>query len=239
METNAWKALSSTAQALYPWIKLEWRGPDANNNGKLRLSVRQAAERLGVRPDTAAEGFRDLQRKGFIVQTEAACLGVEGAAKSPAYEVTELKMPGMDGDGRKLYRQWHPGQDFPVAIAPSNNPTGKNGRKVKSQPENRDGDITKIVTKDAHTVINTVTARHKNRDDQTISRPKSITESVTSLSSHTSKTGRGTARQPALNSGQAQCLRTNAENIAAINELLRATSTSMTLCEGDACDDAT
>ncbi len=47
METPAWRALSPTAQALYPWLKFEWRGPQANNNGKLSLPVREAAKRLG------------------------------------------------------------------------------------------------------------------------------------------------------------------------------------------------
>jgi hypothetical protein len=39
----------------YPWFKFEWRGADKNNNGKIRLSVRQLADRMGVRPDTAAD----------------------------------------------------------------------------------------------------------------------------------------------------------------------------------------
>lgn len=146
MEEPAWRALSSTAQALYPWLKFEWRGPDANNNGKLRLSVRQAAARLGVRPDTAAEAFRDLQRKGFIVQTEHASLGVEGAAKAPAYEITELKMPGAERDGRKLYRDWQPGKDFPVHMAAPHNPRGTNGQKTKPCHAFRDGAVMKTVT---------------------------------------------------------------------------------------------
>jgi len=33
MEEPAYSALSTAAQALYPWLKLEWHGPDANNNG--------------------------------------------------------------------------------------------------------------------------------------------------------------------------------------------------------------
>jgi len=148
MEEPAWRALSSTAQALYPWLKLEWHGAQANNNGKLSLSVRQAAARLGVRPDTAAEGFRDLQRKGFIVQTRAPCLGIEGAAKSPEYELTELKVPGAEGDGRKLYRGWRPGAEFPVANSSANNPQGKNGRrKADSRPDFRDDPVLKTVTK--------------------------------------------------------------------------------------------
>lgn len=148
MQEPAWRALSSTAQALYPWLKLEWRGPDANNNGRLSLSVRQAAACMGVRPDTAAEAFRDLQRKGFIVQTRAAFLGVEGAAKSPEYELTEIKMPGAERDGRKLYREWSPGKDFPVATSSANNPAGKNGRrKTETRHDFRDGPVLKTVTK--------------------------------------------------------------------------------------------
>lgn len=139
METPAWQALSTTAQALYPWLKMEWRGPDANNNGSIRLSTRQAAERLGVSQPTAAEAFRELQRKGFIEQKEPACLGIEGAAKSPSYELSELKMPGAEKDGRKLYLQWAPGRDFPVQMAAANNPNGRNGRdvpKTKTQQRN-------------------------------------------------------------------------------------------------------
>lgn len=147
MEEPAWRALSSSAQALYPWLKLEWRGPDANNNGRISLSVRQAAAAMGVRRDTAAEAFRDLQRKGFIVQTKAACLGVEGNAKSSEYELTELKMPGAEKDGRKLYREWRSGHDFPVASSSANNPDGNNGqRKTKPRHAFRDGPVLKTVT---------------------------------------------------------------------------------------------
>lgn len=150
MEEPAWRALSSTAQALYPWLKLEWRGPDANNNGQIRLSVRQAAARMGVTVETAAKAFRDLQAKGFLVQTEAACLGLEGAAKSSAYELTELKMPAADRDGRKLYREWSHGNDFPVEKSKANNPEGRNGKglqKTKPRHENYDGPIMKSMTK--------------------------------------------------------------------------------------------
>ena len=123
MEEPAWKALSSAAQALYPWLKLEWKGADFNNNGKIRLSVRQASTRLGVGRDTAARAFHDLQAKGFIIVTEPARLGLSGEAKSPAYEITELKTPSLDqSHGRKLYTEWRPGHDFPVHKAAANNP---------------------------------------------------------------------------------------------------------------------
>jgi DNA-binding transcriptional MocR family regulator len=145
METEAWRALSPTAQALYPWLKLEWRGAHNNNNGKIRLSVRQAAERLGVGINTAARAFHDLQAKGFIVVTEHARLGVEGHATSPAFELTEIGRAHSDKvDGRRLYRDWTPGADFPVHKAAVHNPVG--GRK-KQNP-----------------VIKLVTARHQNGD---------------------------------------------------------------------------
>jgi hypothetical protein len=148
MEEPAWRALSPTAQALYPWLKFEWRGPKANNNGRISLSVRQAAAAMGVQPDTAAKAFHDLQRKGFIVQTRPACLGLEGAGKSPEYELTELKMPGSDGDGRKLYREWAPERDFPVASTGANNPAGNNGRsRTKTCHDFRDVPVLKTVTK--------------------------------------------------------------------------------------------
>ena len=105
MEEPAWRALSTAAQALYPWLKLQWRGADANNNGKIRFSVRQAAKALGVSMNTAAKAFHDLQAKGFIVVTEPARLGFSGEAKSPAYEITELAIPSREERvGRKLYK---------------------------------------------------------------------------------------------------------------------------------------
>jgi hypothetical protein len=148
METPAWRALSPTAQALYPWLKLEWRGPEANNNGSIRLSVRDAARKLGVADqNTAARAFHDLQAKGFIVMTEHAVLGVEGRAKSPAYELTELALHcGERPEGRKLYRDWQPGADFPVHKARAHNPSGANG-KSETRHENHDGAVVPFTTK--------------------------------------------------------------------------------------------
>lgn len=146
MEEPAWRALSSTAQALYPWLKLQWRGADNNNNGQIRFSVRQAAKGLGIGRDTAARAFRDLQAKGFIIATEPARLGLTGDAKSTAYEITELKSRSSDSpDGRKLYRDWREGHDFPVCKVDANNPQGNN-QKTKPCHHNQDRDVIKIGT---------------------------------------------------------------------------------------------
>lgn len=146
METPAWRALSLCAQALYPWLKLEWHGPNANNNGKISLSVRQAAEVLGVRPDTAGKAFHDLQAKGFLVLTQHGTLGIRGEAKAPSYEITEIALPNSPNrGGRNLFAQWAAGKDFPVQKMRPNNPEGIN-RKSESHLEARDSAVTKIVT---------------------------------------------------------------------------------------------
>lgn len=130
METPAWQALSTAAQSLYPWLKLEWRGPKFNNNGALQLPVRQAAMKLGVMPNTVSSAFHDLQARGFLVITAPARLGIEGDASAPMFEITELPLPHSDRQhGRALYREWRPGRDFPVVKARANNPTGTNRKR--------------------------------------------------------------------------------------------------------------
>ena len=145
METPAWRALSATAQALYPWVRLEWKGPKANNNSKISLSVRQAADRLGVTRDTANKAFQDLQAKGFLVITECGTLGSTGEAKAHLYEITELPLPhGRERNGRRLFEKWD-GNDFAVSKMRANNPRGLNG-KTETQHETLDGEVTKIVS---------------------------------------------------------------------------------------------
>ena len=136
----AWRALSLKAQALYPWLKLEWKGPKANNNGKISLSVRQAAECMGVSNDTAAKAFHELQAKGFIVVIQPASLGVHGKGKCPEYEITEIARPPNNG-GRYLFRDWKPDCDFPVIKANASN------RKTKPRPNNSDPTVLAFRTK--------------------------------------------------------------------------------------------
>lgn len=145
MESEAWRAISPTAQALYPWLLLEWKGPMANNNGKIRLSVRSAGRRVGVSKETAARAFHDLQAKGFLVVATMAHLGTEGEARGTFYELTEIQRPGSSGNGGShLYRKWRPGKDFDVQKAQANNPTGR--RKKKSRLTFEDRYVVRVMT---------------------------------------------------------------------------------------------
>ena len=110
---------------------MEWKGPKANNNGKISLSVRQAAECMGVSNDTAAKAFHELQAKGFIVVIQPESLGVYGKGKCPEYEIAEIARP-PNRDGRCLFGDWTPDCDFPVIKANASN------RKIKPRPNNSD-----------------------------------------------------------------------------------------------------
>jgi hypothetical protein len=134
METPAWRALSPLAQALYPWIKFEWKGPQANNNGRISLPVRDAAQRMGRDKDAVGRAFHDLQAKGFLVLREHGRMGVEGKGTPPTYEITELALPG-EHSGRKLYADWQPGHDFAVRAHTTSNPKGHNGKNKTLSPE--------------------------------------------------------------------------------------------------------
>lgn len=141
IEAPAWRALPTSAQALYPWLLLEWHGPQFNNNGKIQLSVRQASKCLGIGTEAASRAFHELQAKGFIVIRQLGCLGGDGTAKGPKFELTDLGMPGSDkAQGQKLYRDWKIGHDFAVLKSPAQNPMGRNG-KTKSRHEKQDSAI--------------------------------------------------------------------------------------------------
>ena len=143
METEAWRSLPPSSQALYVWLKLEWRGPQANNNGKISLSVRQAAHKLGVAPDTAARAFHPLQERGFLFCTKPPKLGLSGVASCPEFELTELPLPAAKGNqGRRLYQDWRPGADFLAVRAPSRKPK----RKPKTCHKTEDDTVIDIGT---------------------------------------------------------------------------------------------
>lgn len=70
------------------------------NNGRLYLPHREAADLLDVSRNTAAKYFTELERAGFIVQTVAAQLGVEGRGRAAQWRLTHLphdaRPPSMD-----------------------------------------------------------------------------------------------------------------------------------------------
>lgn len=63
METRAWRSLTPQERAVYLEIGILYNGA---NNGRLALSVRDAAARCRISKDTAGKCFQTLQERGFI-----------------------------------------------------------------------------------------------------------------------------------------------------------------------------
>lgn len=64
IKSPAWRALSGPAVKL--WLELHTRF-NGGNNGKVFLSMNEAAEVLGLGKATVQRAFEDLQDKGFLV----------------------------------------------------------------------------------------------------------------------------------------------------------------------------
>ena len=126
MDTPAWRALSTAAQALYLWLVMEFKGKRFNNNGQIKLSVRQAALKMGISKDTAARAFRDLQAKGFLRVVTGASLGVSGMGKTTEYEITSITTPSKPLEASNDFKNWSKGNDFDVFAHPPKNPEGQN-----------------------------------------------------------------------------------------------------------------
>jgi hypothetical protein len=70
-KTDAWRALSATARAIYIQIGLRFNG---SNNGKISYSVRDAAGECNIAINTAHRALRELISLGFIEETRHGSL---------------------------------------------------------------------------------------------------------------------------------------------------------------------
>jgi hypothetical protein len=114
----AWKQLSFGARALFIAVRMRC----INNNGHVHLCQREAGKELGhLKRNDIANWFRELQHFGFIVQTEAASLGVNGRGKAPHWRITDLPTRGENGAldlATKDFLKWD-GVLFEPHVAPS------------------------------------------------------------------------------------------------------------------------
>jgi hypothetical protein len=66
LSTDAWKALSAPARAVYVQIGSCYNGA---NNGRLAFSVRDAAKECNLANNTASRAFKELIDLGFVEET--------------------------------------------------------------------------------------------------------------------------------------------------------------------------
>ena len=89
MGTTAWRMLTPGAKCTYLVLKGKLSN-DASNNGRVFLSLREAADEVGSNKDSIGRWLRELQHYGFIVLTRAGTLGTEGRGMAPHFRLTEF-----------------------------------------------------------------------------------------------------------------------------------------------------
>jgi hypothetical protein len=174
LDSPAWRAMSTGGRCLYIALKRRCP-PNRHNNGRIRLSQREAQEQIGAGFTEITRWFRELQHYGFIVMTEAGCLGVEGKGRAPQWRLTEVaymrgtsskgteNMPTMDflkWNGARFSRH-HSGGDH-LQAAPENRSTTSPQQKTESRsrkpertaPENRSIRQGKVLQKTGAILIN-------------------------------------------------------------------------------------
>jgi hypothetical protein len=110
LDSPAWRATSFGARLLYIALHRRLIYKD-NNNGRVHLSTREAAEALGARQMDIGVWYRELQHYGFIVMTNPPSLGVEGKGKAAHWRLTDWRYANSF-DGTKDYLRWN-GTPFP------------------------------------------------------------------------------------------------------------------------------
>ena len=105
-KTPAWKALNYGARLLYLELQRQFI-ETANNNGKIFLSTRDAADTLGASQRQVWIWYGELEHYGFIVQTQPGTLGPHGRAA--VWRLTDQAHGRLDGkriEATKDYLKW-------------------------------------------------------------------------------------------------------------------------------------
>lgn len=90
LDSPAWLALTPNARATYVELCRRFVG---NNNGRISLSVREAADRAGIGKDTASRALLELREAGFIKVTRKGHFHGE-TREATLWELTEYPVDG-------------------------------------------------------------------------------------------------------------------------------------------------
>ena len=104
LKSPAWRSLSGAA--IKVWMELHTRF-NGGNNGKLHLSMNEAAEILGLGKATVQRAFKELEYKGFIALETP---GDWYARRAHDWRITLKPMQRPQGKEMPTndWRNWHP-----------------------------------------------------------------------------------------------------------------------------------
>jgi hypothetical protein len=137
-QSAAWCSLNPVARCVYLELKRRYVG---TNNGRIPLSVREAAEALRVGKSTAAEALKTLETRGFIV---AMCQGKfdRKTRHSTEWRLTEERCSVTLKPASKEFMRWTAAAAEeknrylrPDRTVPEAGPIGTSGRTMN--PEKR------------------------------------------------------------------------------------------------------
>ncbi len=155
--SQAWRSLSPVARSVFIELAAIYNG---SNNGRLALSVRDAAEWVCCSKTTAGRAFAELTDKGFI----DLCSRGHFDRKTPHAAEYRLTMHPCDRSSdraSKRFMSWRPDETKSVA-GPSSGTAGPSGGTVKaSTKENcRELSSTRDRKRDLQPIICPATGTH-------------------------------------------------------------------------------
>jgi len=101
LESCAYESLPATAKVLMILLQLQWR-----NDKTVAYGVREAAKKIGCKPETAGKAFKELQTRGFIVCETESLFNSKTGSKAREWRLTwmpfEYREPTHD------WEKWQP-----------------------------------------------------------------------------------------------------------------------------------
>lgn len=116
----AWNVLSFPSREVHNRLLLDTitKSDEFNNNGRVGISTRDMAERIGADRKTVESAYAELQATGFIVRSKEHSLGLNGMGKTTLWRLT--LHPWFEGGQKRSAtneaRKWTEGMAFPVEV---------------------------------------------------------------------------------------------------------------------------
>lgn len=110
-DSAAWQHLTTDGRALYVLLKQGYTGV---NNGRIILSVRQAADNLNISKTSASNAFHELQTLGFVEAVIVGGFSSRKDGKATEWRLTEHTCNVSGELAAKKFMSWTAGKDLTV-----------------------------------------------------------------------------------------------------------------------------
>ena len=101
LDSCAYESMPANAKVLMMLLLSQWR-----NDRPVAYGVREAAAKIGCKPDTAGKAFKILQERGFIVCDAETFFNCKTGSKTREWRLTW--MPFLDRNPTHDWEKWRP-----------------------------------------------------------------------------------------------------------------------------------